>query len=254
MSFGGSGGSVPSGWIRRRHTGLPTRLHRLNSRSRSLFPLAILTLLIFAVLLAGCGSMSTPSMTPPPLGPTAVTLLLSSTANDQFSAFNIDIASVTLANKAGATLNLMPATQIGAIFQTQNGEFIHLNGAAASLLTALVPQDVYTSATLTYTYSQFTYLTLDSMGGIISHIDAVGELTAIPQSASVNLPSPITISGTAMGLSLNLQVFTSAASTGCSLTIPALSAWSALKRMTEGNALGGLAARIGAILTYASNK
>lgn len=70
-----------------------------------------------AFVLAGCGSMGTPIMPPPPPTPTSVALLLTSTANDQFTEFNIDIASFTLTNKAGASVSLIPATQNNGIYQ-----------------------------------------------------------------------------------------------------------------------------------------
>ena len=69
-----------------------------------------------------------------------------------------------------------------------------------------VPQDVYTSAALTYVDSSFTCVTFAS-GDIYfsTYADNLGT-----QSATVNLPSPITVSGTSMGLLLDLQASQSA--------------------------------------------
>lgn len=149
---------------------------------------------------------------PPPLAPTSVTLLLSSTANDKLSAFNIDIASVTLTNKAGASVNLAPITQNNGFYQTQNVEFAHLNGSRTLLGTATIPQDVYSSASLSFTYSQFSYIFLTSSGGVDITTDAIGPSPANTGlvTASVTLPSPITISGSATGLLLDLQQSASA--------------------------------------------
>lgn len=154
--------------------------------------------------------MGTPIMPPPPPTPTSVTLLLTSTANDQFSGFNIDIASFTLTNKAGTSFSLIPAIQNNGIYQTQNVDFVHLNATSAPVVTAMVPQDVYTSASLTYTYTQFSYISLNSNGGVNVTTDAIGEANAIPSTATVNLPSPIAVSGSAMGLVLDLQQSASA--------------------------------------------
>lgn len=154
--------------------------------------------------------MGTPTMPPPPPTPTSVALLVTGTGNDQFSEFNIDIASFTLANKAGASVSLIPAIQNNGIYQTQNVDFVHLNAGSAPLVTAMVPPDVYTSASLTYTYTQFSYIFLNPTGGVNVTTDATGGANAIPIAAAVNLPSPIVVSGPAMGLSLNLQQSASA--------------------------------------------
>lgn len=161
-------------------------------------------------VLSGCGSMGTPVMPPPPPTPTSVTLLLTSTGNDQFSEFNLDIASFTLANKAGASVSLIPAIQNNGIYQTQNVDFVHLNASSAPIVTAMVPQDVYTSVSITYTYTQFTYVSLNPNGGVEVTSDSVGEANAVPIASTVDLPSPIAVSGAAMGLLLNLQQSASA--------------------------------------------
>ena len=170
---------------------------------------ALLALLLAICIASGCASGKSMNP-PPPLAPTSVTLLLSSTANDLFSGFNIDVASVTLTNKAGASVSLIPAIQNSGVYQTQNVDFVHLNAPLGLLATASVPQDVYTSVSLTYTYTQFTYIFLNSSGGVNVQTDAVGEANAIPMAATVNLPSPIAVSGAAMGLVLNLQQSASA--------------------------------------------
>lgn len=149
--------------------------------------------------------MGTPVMPPAPPTPTSVTLLITSTGNDQFSEFNIDIASFTLTNKAGASVNLIPAIQNNGIYQAQNVDFVHLNASSAPIVTAIVPQDVYTSASLSYTYTQFTYISLNPNGGVEVTTDSVGEANAIPIAVTVTLSSPIAVSSPAVGLLLNLQ-------------------------------------------------
>lgn len=85
-----------------------------------------------------------------------------------------------------------------------------MNATSVPLVTAMVPPDVYTSASLTYTYTQFSYISLNPNGGVNVTTDAAGETNAIPIAATVNLPSPIAVSGPAMGLLLNLQQSASA--------------------------------------------
>jgi len=61
-----------------------------------------------------------------------------------------------------------------------------------------------------YTFTQFTYVYLNSSGGAVINTDSVGETNAIPLAAVVNLPSSITINGTTKGLLLDLQISASA--------------------------------------------
>ena len=138
---------------------------------------------------------------PPPAGPTTVSLLLSSTANDQLSEFFFTISSITLTNKAGAVVTLFNnPTPPGP---GQPDEFIHLNGNLEPLVTLSVPAGVYDSAALTFVTPVFSHITADSTGALTIHFDEDNRGT---ESATVNLPSPITVSGAAMTLVLNLQV------------------------------------------------
>lgn len=129
-------------------------------------------------------------------GYTAVTVLATSTANDQLSAFNIEFTSVTLSNESGQTVSLVSAP----IYP----EFMHLNGTAEPLATVNIPQGVYTSATATIGSSQFTCVGLNSSGALQSSIFAYGQTPN--NSVTLNLPAPINVTGTSMGLSLNLMV------------------------------------------------
>jgi hypothetical protein len=97
-----------------------------------------------ASVLAGCGSGGGPaglSGNPPPAeANSTVTVVLSGTANDQLSEFDIEFQSITLTGTGGKTVTLLS--------QSQTSEFIHVNGTTEPLLTVTVPQDVYTAATV----------------------------------------------------------------------------------------------------------
>jgi hypothetical protein len=173
---------------------------------RHLSPLSRMQLTFAAAvaiaLTTACGSSG--SMSPALKGNTSVTVLLSSTANDQLSQFTVTFNSITLTSQSGKTISLFAASQ--------TPEFIHLNGTAEPLVTVGVPQDVYTSATATIQYSAFTCVSL-SPGEL--QTSEFG-LNSTP-SATLKLPSPITVTGTAMGLSLALQVSQSATFSNCEL-------------------------------------
>lgn len=155
-----------------------------------------------AAVLSGCGFNPGPGE--PPHGSTTVTLISTSTANDQFSQFGMILDSLTLTGKSGATANLIP-TPVRA-------EFMHVNGTSEPLLTASIPQGVYTSATAAIEAPGFTCLNLDpSTGGLYIKTFADNLST----TATVGLPSPITIAGTRMGISLNLLVSSSASAAVC---------------------------------------
>jgi len=165
-------------------------------------------LAIISYLVAGCSSVFVP---PPPVPPqpASVVVLVSSTANAQFTSFNVDVTSISLTSQAGTTVSLLAAPQSNTFTQTYEAEFIHLNGRAAPFLTSMVPQGVYTSATLTYSYAQFTHVGLNASGALETVTDAVGP-NSTPQTASVNVPAPLIVQGSAMAVSLDLQVSSSA--------------------------------------------
>lgn len=179
----------------------PLLLHRPLRRVSGL--LLALALALATAFTTGCGS----GVSQPPgsglTGNTSVTVLLTSTANDQLSQFNIGFNSVALTSQSGQTVNLF-STPLYA-------EFIHLNGTAEPLVTVSVPQDVYTSATATIDGSQFTCVSLESSGGFQTSTFALYGT----QPSTLTLPSPITVTGTAMGLSLDLQVGQSATYSSC---------------------------------------
>ncbi len=93
------------------------------------------------LLAAGCGGGGTSTTgTGPVQGENSlVTVVGSSTANDQITRFTVQLTSLVLTDKAGASVSLISAPQ--------QVEFMHLNGNAEPIVTVSVPQDVYTSAT-----------------------------------------------------------------------------------------------------------
>jgi hypothetical protein len=133
-----------------------------------------------------------------------VTVLASSTANDQLSELTLNITGVTLTNKAGKTVTLLSTPQYV--------EFMHLNGNVEPLTTVSIPQDVYTSATVSANYGVplcETYIPSNGQGGTYAVV------TATATDVTANLPGPLTVSGSGMGLELNMQVSKSTNYSSC---------------------------------------
>jgi len=166
----------------------------------SFFSAALSIVALFGVGFAtACGGAKS---TPPPVlsRNTQVTVALTSTANDQLSEFDLVLNTLSLTSKSGKTVSLLSTPQ--------GFEFTHLNGQLAPGFTVTVPQDIYLSATATVGGAEFACVVDIPDSGLTS---ATYNYGYTPDSnVSVNLPSPITITGSHMGLAIDLQVLQSA--------------------------------------------
>jgi len=179
-------------------------LHYLSTNNTII--LAIL-LALAIVAMTGCGSSGSTGGGGGQKfgGNTSVSVVLTSTANDQLSEFRLEFETLTLTSQSGKTVNLLSAQQ--------PAELIHLNGGIEPLTTVSVPQDIYTSATATIGGADFTCVTVSASGS-----DTPGWLDVsmfaygyTPDSnVTVNLPAPLTVTGDSMALTLNLLVSQSA--------------------------------------------
>ena len=168
----------------------------------------VLIILLVAVgVTTGCGSSGTSSTGGGQKfsGNTNVTLVLSSTANDQLSQFNLDIQSLTLTSQSGSTAPVLAGDW--------QAEYMHLNGGIEPVATITLPQGIYVGATAVIGGADFTCLTVmppgsNSPGNLDESTYAYGYTPS--SNVTVTLPSPITITGDSMGLSLNLLVAQSA--------------------------------------------
>ena len=178
--------------------------------SFSLSPSLLLMLVVVsaAVVTTACGSGGKMSGPPPLSGNTQVTVVLSSTANDQLSEFGIGVLNIALSNQAAKTVSLLSLPSRSQ----QWAEFIHINGDAEPFTTVSVPQDVYTSATVTVFQSYFGCTTLTSDGRLETSFYGYGTnpSNAPTTTVTVNVAGPFTITGDSMGLLLDLQVLQSA--------------------------------------------
>jgi hypothetical protein len=173
------------------------------SNSRVSKSLPAISAALLAAFATGCG-MNMSSMPPTPQN-TSVTVMVSSTANDQLSQMNVTFNSLTLTSQSGNTVNLFTTPQ--------QAEFIHVNGTDEPLLTVSVPQDTYTAASATIQAPQVTCIT-QQPGELLT--DEFQSNTA--PVVTLSLPASIHVTGTAMGLLLNLQVSQSVMPAGCPFT------------------------------------
>ncbi|HYM78202.1 MAG TPA: DUF5666 domain-containing protein [Candidatus Dormibacteraeota bacterium] len=165
-----------------------------------------LTLLLIIALTTGCGSSG--STQPPKFsGNTSVTVLLSSTANDQVTRFHLQFQTLTLTSQSGKTVTLLSSPQ--------PSEFMHLNGGIEPLTTVTIPQDIYTSATVTLGGAVYVCIAQVPGGGL-----GIANYSIVNQGPAVSLQSPITVTGSSMALLLNMQVSSSAVFPTCWTTPP----------------------------------
>jgi hypothetical protein len=172
------------------------------SRFRLLLALAMG---LAAAFTTGCGGSSSSTSGSTLTGNTTVMVLATSNANNQLTQFPLTLQSLTLTNQSGKTVT---------VFSTpQSTEYMHLNGTVEPLTTATIPQDVYTSATATVEGGFPVCVGMKSDGGLLIN-GAVGGYSS-GSSATVKLPAPITVTGTSMGLALDLQVSESISAFSC---------------------------------------
>lgn len=176
-----------------------------SSSPRQTFPIPFALIVAAVIFSTGCGgSMSRPILS----GNTSVTMVATSTANDQLAEFDLGFQSITLTSQSGKTVTLASSSTSGL-----DAEFMHLNGTAQPLLTATIPQDIYTSATIALGGGAFVCIALGQVDGEQTLSTATYSL--FPPTATVNFPSPLTVTGTSTSLSLDLLVSQSATIGDC---------------------------------------
>jgi hypothetical protein len=186
------------------------------------FFLSALVAVAVVSFITGCGSGSkSGTSTPQFSGNTSVTVVLSTTANDQLSEFGLVFQNIALTSQSGKTVNLFSGTQ--------GAEFMDVNGGANPFVNVSIPQDIYTAATVTLGSAQFTCVAIEPSGsadpgGLLTSTFAYGQTPTANVSAS--LPSPITITGNSMGLALDLLVSQSATFPSCYFAGPGIEPYS----------------------------
>jgi hypothetical protein len=175
----------------------------LRSNPSSILCFAVAGVCLILAASCGGGNMSqNPIGTPIPAANTNVTLLLSSTANDQLSEFFMSIGTITLTSQDGTLVTLYTNPNLSNIQYFD--EAVHLNASSEPIVTSSVPPGVYTSAAFTFVNPSFMLLlgpTPTSSFTLALYADSIGT-----ENGTIDLPSPITITGTSMVLNMDLQL------------------------------------------------
>lgn len=166
--------------------------------------LAAVSTFAFAAVL-GCSSAVSPG-TGSNITSAAVSVpvLITDAPSDQLVAFTLTINTITLTDSAGKTVSILPAPA--------TIEICHLNGIQAPLITAQIPADTYTSATITYSNPQITYI--NSAGQPV-----VASPTLTTTSYTITPSSPVTITNSNTSLLLDLIASQSVTISGTTVTV-----------------------------------
>ena len=161
------------------------------------------TLAVASILMTGCGQSQSNMTTTQSVASAKVVVLLSSTSGDELSSFFLGISSMTLTDSSGNSVSVYtkgaPNPDIGTLYPA---EFIHLNGTLEPLATVSIPQATYVSAAVSI-YGCSISTSVVTPGTTTTA--TAGRCSQATQT-TVEIPTPITVSGAAMALSLNLQV------------------------------------------------
>jgi hypothetical protein len=168
--------------------------------------LRLMALALPVGLFTSCGAMGSRPSPPQFQGTTKVLVLMTSTANDKLVQFVLVLESLALTDTAGNSVALYNNPKAAGLSGSGPSEWMHLNGASEPLVTVSVPQGIYNTATVKAGYCSFTVVTANSMGSETLSTNAQDICGQRTGNTTVNLPSPLTISGPATVLSLNLQV------------------------------------------------
>jgi hypothetical protein len=181
-------------------------LHRMLRATKAAYFLGgAASFFLAALLLTGCSTSVVPG-TGNNIGSQAVSVpvLITDAPSDQLVAFTLTLNSITLTDSTGKTASILPTpTTI---------EICHLNGIQAPLVTASIPEDTYTSATLTFSGPQIAYI--NSSGQPVSVTP-----TLATTSYTFTFPTPFTVSNTSTSLLVDLLAGQSVAIAGSTVTV-----------------------------------
>ncbi|MGA1982180.1 MAG: DUF5666 domain-containing protein [Acidobacteriaceae bacterium] len=164
------------------------------------------SLALAAGLLSSCSNSVSPNSTTNVNAQTAtVPVLITDAPSDQLAAFTLTLNSIILTDTKGNTASILstPTTV----------EICHLNGVQAPLVTASIPEDTYTTATIAFSSPQITYI--NSAGQAVSVTP-----TMTTSSFTFTFPAPgFTVNNTSTSLLVDLLAGPSVNISGTTVTV-----------------------------------
>lgn len=161
--------------------------------------------LVTALILAGCNSMSPGLQLSNSAASTAVPISITDAPSDEVLAATLTLNSVVLTDSSNKTTSLLTSPL--------TFEATHLDAVQEPLLTPAVPQDTYTSVTLTYSNAVVDYIDPTTK----QVVEATATLANTSQT--ITFSSPITVSSASTGLLVDYLVDNSVAISGSAVTV-----------------------------------
>ena len=181
----------------------------LRSRNHNTKPTRVIgiagSFCLAVALVLGCSSSVLPGTATNINSPSStVPVLITDAPSDQLVAFTLTLNTIILTDSACETASILPTpTTI---------EVCHLNGIQAPLVTASIPQDTYTSAVITFSDPQITYI--NSSGQPVSVTP-----TLATTSFTFTFPTPFTVNNISTSLLVDLLAGKSVAISGTTVTV-----------------------------------
>lgn len=177
----------------------------MNASTSRLARLVALALAAGLALTLGCSNSISPGANNIGAATSDVPVMITDAPADQLVSFSLTLNTITLTDTAGKSISVLSAPT--------TVEICHLNGIQAPLLTAKIPQDTYTSAAITFSNPQITYIS--STGAPV-----VATPTLATTSYTFNFPgSGFTVNNTSTSLLIDLLAGSSVAISGTTVTV-----------------------------------
>jgi Domain of unknown function (DUF5666) len=157
-----------------------------------------------ATLVLGCSNAIVPDAINLSAATATVPVMITDAPSDQLLSFSLTLNTITLTNSAGKTTSILstPTTV----------EICHLNGIQAPLVTVKIPQDTYTSATITFSNPQINYISSSATPVVATPVLATSSFTFI-------FPTPFTVNNASTSLLVDLLASQSVAISGTTITV-----------------------------------
>ncbi len=162
---------------------------------------------VAALIVAGCtaGLAGSSAITAIISTPVSVPVTITDDPGDQILAASLTLNSVVLTNTKGQTASILAAPL--------TFEASHLDAVQEPLFIPSIPQDSYTSVTLTYANPVVIYLDASTKQVVTANATLAGA------TQTITFASPITIDKTQMSLLVDFLVAKSVAISGTSVTV-----------------------------------